>query len=200
MVETMCTSSLQQQRKQKSNNETFQQKYRVPSVRAQWHDYNGGMYYVTICTKNREHYFGEISDGIINLSDIGKYTEEQFQNVQNHYKYAENPLFVIMPNHIHCITIINDDVETMCTSSLQNRWKYETIDKNMQNISLRRGKLSTVIGGLKRAVTHYANENNIIFGWQSRFYDSIIRNETDMKNIAGYIENNVVNWKTDKFY
>ena len=70
----------------------------------------------------------------------------------------------------------------------------------MQKISLRRGKLSTVMGGLKRAVTHYSHEKNIVFGWQPRFYDSIIRNETDMNNIAGYIENNVVNWKTDIFY
>ncbi len=181
---------------------TFKQKYRVPSARANWHDYNQGIYFVTICTKNREHYFGEITDGIMHLSDIGKYTAEQFQNVRNHYQYAENPLFVIMPNHIHCITIINgnDNVETMCTSSLQKRWKNEMIDKNMQNISLHRGKLSTVMGGLKRAVTRYANENNICFGWQPRFYDVIIKNDEEMNRIMGYIENNVSNWKFDKLY
>ena len=39
----------------------YQNKYRVPSARANWHDYNGGVYFVTICTKNREHYFGEIT-------------------------------------------------------------------------------------------------------------------------------------------
>ena len=179
----------------------FHQKYRVQSTRAKWHDYNGGLYHVTLCTKNREHHFGEISDGIMHLSDIGKYTAEQFQNVQNHYKYAENLLFVIMPNHIHCITLIHGDknVETMCTSSLPNRWKHETIDKNMQNVSLHRGKLSTVMGGLKRAVTRYANENSIRFGWQPRFYDSIIKNNADLQNIIGYIDNNVINWKSDEF-
>lgn len=133
MVETMCTSS-PQPCKQKSNNEKFQHKYRVPSTRAQWHDYNGGLYFVTICTANREHYFGEIRDGIMHLSDIGKYADEQFRNVQNHYPYAENPLFIIMPNHIHCITIINCDygvnntrVETMCTSSLRQHRLYDNI-------------------------------------------------------------------------
>ncbi len=39
----------------------FQNKYRIPSARANWHDYNGGIYFITICTKNREHYFGEIA-------------------------------------------------------------------------------------------------------------------------------------------
>ncbi len=195
----------------------FHNKYRIQSTRAEWHDYNGGLYHVTLCTKNREHYFGEIADGIMYLSEIGEYADEQFRNVNNHYPYAENPLFVIMPNHIHCITLINgvdNVVETMCTSSLPssctsslpssctsslpNRWKSETIDKNMQNISLHRGKLSTVIGGLKRAVTHYANENKIRFGWQPRFYDSIIKNNADLQNIVRYIENNVINWKSDK--
>ena len=38
----------------------FKNKYRIQSARAAWHDYSGGTYFVTICTKNREHYFGEI--------------------------------------------------------------------------------------------------------------------------------------------
>ena len=180
----------------------FHQKYRISSTRAKWHDYNGGLYHVTLCTKNREHYFGEIAGGVMHLSDLGHYANEQFRNVNNHYPYADNPLFVIMPNHIHCITLINgyDNVETMCTSSLlPKRWKYDMVDKNMQNVSLHRGKLSTVMGGLKRAVTRYANENNIRFGWQPRFYDSIIKNNADLHNIVGYIENNVINWESDEF-
>lgn len=34
----------------------FHNKYRIQSTRAEWHDYNGGLYHVTLCTKNREHY------------------------------------------------------------------------------------------------------------------------------------------------
>ncbi len=41
--------------------EKFQNKYCIPSARANWHNYNGGVYFVTICTKNREHYLGEIT-------------------------------------------------------------------------------------------------------------------------------------------
>ena len=41
--------------------EKFQNRFRIPSARADWHDYNGGIYFVTICTKNCEHYFGEIT-------------------------------------------------------------------------------------------------------------------------------------------
>ena len=40
----------------------FGGKYRIPSARAKWWNYtNDGVYFVTICTQNREHFFGEIS-------------------------------------------------------------------------------------------------------------------------------------------
>lgn len=51
----------------------FLNKYRIPSARAEWHDYNGGVYFITICTQNRVCYFGEIKNGEMRLSDIGEY-------------------------------------------------------------------------------------------------------------------------------
>jgi REP element-mobilizing transposase RayT len=65
-----------------------------------------GIFFVTICTKNREHHFGEIADSVMHLSEIGEYAEEQLRNVKQHYSYADIPSFVVMPNHIHCIIII----------------------------------------------------------------------------------------------
>ncbi len=131
----------------------FQNRFRIPSARANWHDYNGGIYFVTICTKNREHYFGEIThccgdvaahcrDGArrcrdvarnvstepqMQLSPIGQYAYEQFINVKTHYPYAEIPLFVIMPDHIHAIVIIDGEneiggngVHTQCRDVARN--------------------------------------------------------------------------------
>ncbi|MBQ6726748.1 MAG: transposase [Bacteroidales bacterium] len=196
-------------------------KYRVPSARASWHNYSAGVYFVTICTHKMEHYFGKINSletkctssqiqqqPTMILSEIGKYADEQFANVQSHYPYVEIPLWVVMPNHIHCIVMIdsnnetNDNsepVETMCTSFLtkQNRWKNDTIDEKMQNISLQRGKLSTAIGGIKRAISHFANENKIPFAWQPRFHDRIIRDTDELNRIADYINNNVAKWDSE---
>ena len=205
-------------------NNLYQNKYRISTSRASWHNYNSGMYFVTICTKERKHYFGEIVDGMgrddvhivsttgstMVLSEIGQYADEQLRNVHDHYPYAEIPLWVVMPNHIHAVVIINGkyapcndnlgSVETMCTSSLRGqRWKNANINKEMQIISMHRGKLSTVVGGLKRAVTYYAHQHNIPFAWQSRFHDHIIRGTDDMNKIAEYIENNVARWGYDKF-
>ena len=58
--------------------------------------------------------------------------------------------------------------------------------------------LGTVIRGLKARVTRWSNQNGIPFGWQARFYDRIVRNQTELNNIAEYIENNVVNWQLDE--
>lgn len=209
----------------------FQNRFRIPSARFEHHDYNGGLYFITICTKNREHFFGKIVNHEMRLSTIGNWAVENLENINHHYPYAEIPLFVVMPNHIHTIIVINDKpvdpvvsiepvettVETMCTSSLQiseinkiseinpnpgipnNRWKNNTVNEKMQTISHKRGNLSVVVGGFKRAVTHFANQNYIEFGWQERFYDRIIRNQNECNRIAEYIVNNPQNWCEDEF-
>lgn len=79
------------------------------------------------------------------------------------------------------------------------RWKNETVNEKMQSISHRRGRLSVAIGGFKRAVTRYANQSAIPFGWQERFHDHIIRNQGEYDRIAAYIRNNPKKWDEDKF-
>jgi hypothetical protein len=82
----------------------------------------------------------------------------------------------------------------------QNRWKNGMVDEKMQSVSAKRGKLSTMVGGYKRAITRYAHENKMDFGWQARFHDHIVRDQEEMNRIADYIQDNVVRWKEDKFY
>ena len=183
----------------------FLNRYRLQSARAAWHAYNGGMYFVTICTKNREHYFGEIENGEIHLSEIGEYTQICIQHTHEHNPYAEIPLWVVMPNHIHAIVVIDGDkipydkrtikttnggmVETFHETSLQEPIKIAT---QMQSW------LSVVVRLCKQSITRYANEHAITFVWQPRFYDHIIRNIGEMNRIAGYIEQNVAKWECDE--
>jgi len=87
--------------------EKFQNKYRIGTKRASWHDYNSGEYFITICTKDRKHYFGEIINGEMQLSMIGKYIDECIQKISEHNQYAQIPEYVIMPDHIHLIVIIS---------------------------------------------------------------------------------------------
>ena len=182
------------------SSDLFRKKYRIPSARATWHDYNGGAYFVTICTRDMEHYFGEIVSGEMNMTEIGEYVQQCIKNIPQHNTYANVPAFVVMPNHVHLIVIIDDEnADSICRDV---PWRVSTYDKNdtMQTIANQQGRLSTMIGGFKQSVTRYANANSISFAWQTRFHDRIIRDCDEINRIAEYIENNVARWESDEFH
>lgn len=88
--------------------EKFKNKYRTESFRAKWWNYSwNAAYFVTICTLNRHHYFGKISNGKMILSGAGVLADVFWHEIKNHQKYVELDAFVVMPNHIHGILIIN---------------------------------------------------------------------------------------------
>ena len=164
-------------------------------VRASFHDYSGGDYFVTICTEGRCHFFGEISDGEMCLSEIGRYCKQQLSDLSAHYPYASVPLYVVMPNHIHAIISIDAGrTNDTCEPTQSSGRTHEPCVPTVRSI------LSVVVGGLKRAVTMFARRNNIEFGWQSRFHDHVIRGTVDGNKINDYIENNVARWAYDCYY
>ncbi len=88
--------------------------YNLPqrkSPRATWHDYNGANYFITICTKNHELYFGDVVDGRMELSEIGKYALQCIEKIPEINDNVAVPEFVVMPNHIHMIVIIDNPIE-----------------------------------------------------------------------------------------
>jgi len=88
--------------------EKFQKKYRIPTARAEWWNYsNNGAYFITICTHRRIHYFGEIVNQRMILSQVGKSAESCWHDIPNHFPYVQLGGFVVMPNHLHGIIIIN---------------------------------------------------------------------------------------------
>ncbi len=86
----------------------FRNKYRISSARLQHWDYgSNAIYFVTICTQNREHYFGEIADGHMNLSETGKMANRFWSEIPIHFPFVQLGEFVVMPNHVHGIIIID---------------------------------------------------------------------------------------------
>jgi putative transposase len=193
-------------------NDKFQNKYRIASARLKNWDYgNNGAYFITICTQNRDHFFGEIisvvDENEMQLNEIGKLAERFWAEIPNHFPFVELGNYVIMPNHIHGILIINkknivdDIVETLqCNVSTVNAT--ETINKKelMAEISPKSGTISTIIRSYKSVVTKNAHFIHADFEWQKRFHDHIIRNSESFERIQNYIETNPELWKEDKFY
>ena len=88
--------------------------YNLPqrkSPRAAWHDYNGGRYFVTFCTKNHDLYFGDVIDGRMELSEIGKFALHCIEKIPEINDNVAVPEFVVMPNHVHMIVIIDNPIE-----------------------------------------------------------------------------------------
>ena len=95
------------------NPNLYNEKYRIPTIRAEWWKYNGGIYHVTIKTQNAIHYFGRIicnsktRQNEMIFSELGKYVDETISKISEHQWYAFVPVWAVMPNHIHMIVIID---------------------------------------------------------------------------------------------
>jgi len=104
--------------------ELYLNKYRVPSARAQWWNYaDNASYFITICTANRQHYFGKIKNQNMELSDIGSFATKCWFEIPQHFPFVQLGAFIVMPNHVHGIVIIQkpeNAVETLhATSSIR---------------------------------------------------------------------------------
>ena len=189
--------------------EKFKNKYRIPSARLPSWDYGwNAAYYVTICTGQRVQYFGQIEKGHMVLSAIGRMADRYWRKIPNHFPFVILDVYVIMPNHVHGIIIINktDDgnpaninvetpnlgVSTTATSPSP------TTPSHQNNKKWKPGTLGVIINQFKRIVTLHARKINADFSWQSRFYDRIIRDENECNRIRQYIINNPAKWAEDQ--
>ncbi len=77
------------------------------TTRAKWHNYNDGVYHITLNSRDRIHSFGEIKDGEMHLSELGQALKQYIESTHEHYPYAEIPIFQIMPDHVHLLISIH---------------------------------------------------------------------------------------------
>jgi len=81
------------------------------SIRLKNYDYsNAGYYFVTIVTHKRANLFGSVEDGTVELNSGGKLVEELWTEIPLHFTYVEVDIHIVMPNHLHGILIMNDNV------------------------------------------------------------------------------------------
>ena len=198
--------------------ELFDGKYRVPTVRAKWNGYNNGVYFVTICTQGKRHWFGEIRDGAMQYTDIGRAALESMSSIPSHCPYADVAACVVMPNHVHMIVSIDGNktpqpVEPFHETAHDDGAIYSErqippkgiriVDKETfheTSLQERQTWLSVVVRLYKSAVTRFAKKQGIPFAWQTRYYDHIIRDQQSYETITNYISDNVSTWAIDKMY
>ncbi|MCL2406513.1 MAG: transposase [Defluviitaleaceae bacterium] len=149
------------------------------------YDYSrNGCYFVTICVKGRQKLLGNVGANCVrqgihqNLSAQGKIIEKEIGILSETYDSVNVDKYVIMPNHIHMIIIIN---------------------VNGQEVSRRTQfapTVSRIIKQFKGSITKKIGSSI----WQRSFHDHIIRNEADYQRIWLYIDMNIVKWEEDCYY
>ena len=203
----------------------FQNKYRIESARRQGWDYaDNGYYFVTICTKDREHFFGEVVNGEMVLSEMGLVAKNIWSEIPEHFPHGELDEFIVMPNHIHGLLYLsgheksNETRSEMETRSIASLRQGGITGEN--NPVLNPFSLSKIIRWYKGRVTFEISRRDAIhrvlnteesniektksfsrnFQWQPRFHDRIIRDEIELHNVRNYIAHNARNWENDEFY
>ena len=188
----------------------FDDRYKINSSRLNNWDYsNPGYYFITICTYNKNNFFGKIIDNKMELSEIGKITKnELLKTISLRNNLIINP-WVVMPNHLHLLITIREIlVETPRGASLHKDQISPIIIPSHQNhpeffkrLNVKSNQeIPKVINQFKSSVKRICDQQHLFFSWQSRFYDHIIQNKKELSIVKNYIINNPINWQKDKFY
>ena len=164
------------------------------SIRLKDYDYSQNCaYFVTIVTRQRACLFGEIMGGELALNEIGKIMQEAWNEIPQHFPNVVLDAFVVMPNHIHGIIIIDAPIYV---SHVRARHASPLPPWGPKPKSL-----SAIIGSFKSAVTNRINkmrETPATPFWQRNYYEHVIRDENDYEAIFNYIASNPINWDKDE--
>ena len=178
-------------------------------IRLSEYDYSSnGYYFVTICSKDRKNLFCRIDQNIdnpvpqghllrsvvtglapvknensnIKLSIPGKIINDQWHKIPKQFENVGIDAFVIMPNHVHGIIVVNKKSGASPDTTIPG-----------------------IVGSFKSKSSieylKYIKQNNLKLSgkiWQRSFYDHIIRNEESLKSIREYIRYNPSTWDKDE--
>ncbi len=162
------------------------------SIRLPNFDYGGaGVYFVTICTYNRECLFGEVVKDEMVLNTNGCIAVREWLKTTELRPDFELGSFVVMPNHIHGIIIIRRGTLLRALEPPPA----EAFGKPTSN------SIPTVIRGFKATVTKQINEHRRSPRepvWQRNYHEHIIRDEVDWNRVHDYIEANPSRWAEDE--
>jgi REP element-mobilizing transposase RayT len=183
------------------------QKHHRRSIRLKGYDYTqAGAYFVTICTYQRMYVFGEVINGEMVLNETGKIARDEWfktGELRPYVRLYENE-FVVMPNHAHGVIWIVDNVGTR--RGRVHDWVEQRAGQRPAPTAESFGKpvkgsIPTIVRAYKSAVTYAVNGAQNMRGavlWQKNYYEHVIRNDRELKNIGWYILNNPLNWQLDR--
>jgi putative transposase len=151
------------------------------TIRTQGFNYrSNGSYFVTFCTQNRLCLFGKILSGDLHLNGSGIMVYEEINSVATRFIGITIDTFVVMPNHVHAIIVINNDVGLGLG--------LPDIVRNIKTYTTK----SYIYGVYHQNWTPFVSRL-----WQRGYHEHIIRNKNSLEKIRRYIAENPANWNED---
>ena len=151
----------------------FPKRYRIPSARLKaWNYRRPGMYFVTICTWERDRCLGEVIGGQVAASVYGEIVAREWQRIPARQPRVDLDTWIVMPDHLHGILMLKP-----------------TPEKSAQSLGM-------VVGEFKSKATKAIRMSGYRgFDWQERFHDHIIKNLEELDRIRTYILQNPQRWE-----
>ena len=167
------------------------------SVRLHAHAYQGGLYFVTVCTAGRCSLFGEVVDGEMYLSDVGRTARDEWLRTEIVRPDVVLDAFVVMPDHVHLLFGIIDGRDTAVPpAGGRGVLQYAPTDVTRGFGSPSRS-VGAVVRGYKGVVTRSARTTmNQEAGpvWQRGYYDRVVRTDREAEAIRRYVAANPARW------
>lgn len=179
----------------------------------EWDYTHPGVYFITICTHERQHLFGYIDTSHMHMNTCGRLVSDEWHRTEQVRANVTLDAFVVMPNHIHGIIWIRPDTASRDSSAMNpygdtfphpgNTGNTPTPDHNRAYGRAVANSISTMMRQFKSIATKRINRHRNTSGaavWQGNFYDRIIRNRQALRHIRQYIHDNPARWTQDRFY
>jgi REP-associated tyrosine transposase len=170
-------------------------KHHRRSIRINGYDYTQpGGYFATIVTYQRDYLFGEIINEEMQLNALGTVVDEYWRAIPEHFSNVELDAYVVMPNHVHGIIVINENGMATNSSPFVGARHASPLPRGVKPHSV-----GAIVGSFKSVVTKRIGRELKATGiWQRNYYEHVIRNHEDWDRIHRYIESNPSMWADDE--
>jgi putative transposase len=156
------------------------------SIRLRGYDYSlPGAYFVTICARERRCLFGKVVDNQAYFTQAGELVVHSWDSLPQHFPEVELNAFVLMPNHIHAIIVLEEHASASTV------------------MDPKRPTLGQVVAFFKYQTTKGLNELWQTPGepvWQRNYFEHVIRNEASLRQLREYVTHNAAHWQQDSLY
>ncbi len=179
------------------------------SIRLPQYDYSqAGVYFVTVCSHERRCLFCKIDNFRIHLNPVGRVVSECWMEIPCHFANVSLDAFVVMPNHVHRILVLNVGARQLSTTAVKQTVVGAQHAAPLQGsaLTVQRRKvvprsLAAIIRSFKSVATKRVREScpgvraSI---WQRNYYEHVVRRGEDLDSIRRYIWANVEHWAEDE--